>query len=171
MQLFIILLIAGVLLICAEIFAPGGILGAFGTVALIGAIIIGFAEFGSSGGFAVMVLIILFLAIVIWLWLKFFPNTKMGRALTLVSDSKGFRSTSSNYTDLVGKTGTAHTDLRPAGSAVIDGRRLDVVTEGALITTGAPIRVIKTEGNRIVVRELPPPDNQDIKGKTTEPGK
>ena len=153
MQTFIILLLAGVLLICAEIFLPGGILGIFGAIALVGAIIKGFSEFGPTGGFLVMLLIVVFLTIVVWLWIKFFPRTRMGKALFLSRDGKNFKSTDESYNELLDKTGIAHTDLRPAGSAVIAGRRLDVVTEGEMINKDRPVRVIKVAGNRVVVRE------------------
>lgn len=142
-------------MICAEIFVPGGVLGVLGTIAIISAVVRGFSVFGPSLGFLVMFLIFLFLAVVIWLWLKFFPKTRMGRALYLTSDGKSFKSADETYAELVGKSGITHTELRPAGSAVIDGRRLDVVTEGEMVSKDRPICVIKVSGNRIVVREAP----------------
>jgi membrane-bound serine protease (ClpP class) len=56
--------------------------------------------------------------------------------------------------ELLEKTGTALTPLRPAGTAVIDGKRVDVVTEGQMIERGTPVRVIAVEGMRVVVREF-----------------
>jgi membrane-bound serine protease (ClpP class) len=55
-------------------------------------------------------------------------------------------------TDLLEKTGVAKTALRPSGTAVIDGERVDVVTEGNLIEPGTPVRVVAVEGLRVVVR-------------------
>ena len=52
----------------------------------------------------------------------------------------------------VGAQGTAVTTLRPAGKASIDGQRVDVVTEGEMIDAGAVVRVVRADGNRIVVR-------------------
>ena len=49
--------------------------------------------------------------------------------------------------------GIALTVLRPAGTALIDGSRLDVVTSGEYIDAGATVEVILVEGSRIVVRE------------------
>ncbi|NQV16338.1 nodulation protein NfeD [bacterium] len=51
----------------------------------------------------------------------------------------------------VGKSGTALTMLRPAGTALIDGQRLDVVTPGDFIEKDAEITVIRVDGNRVVV--------------------
>ena len=54
---------------------------------------------------------------------------------------------------LLGRTGRTSSALRPAGIAEIDGRRVDVVSEGELVEAGQPIEVIRVDGNRIVVRQ------------------
>ena len=53
---------------------------------------------------------------------------------------------------LTGAIGVALSDLRPAGVAEIDGRRIDVVTEGEYLGAGDPVEVIHDEGYRRVVR-------------------
>ncbi len=53
---------------------------------------------------------------------------------------------------LVGHTGVALSDLRPAGIARIDGQRIDVVTEGGWIAAGEPVEVLSDEGYRRLVR-------------------
>ena len=62
---------------------------------------------------------------------------------------------------LVGATGTAHTDLRPSGAALIGGRRIDVVAEGEFIPAGTPIEVISDEGYSRVVRALPSQEKKE----------
>lgn len=57
-----------------------------------------------------------------------------------------------NY--FIGKTGAAHTPLRPAGIAEFDGVRLSVVSEGDFIEAGAPVRVERVQGKRIVVARI-----------------
>ena len=66
-------------------------------------------------------------------------------------------STSVDHTieKLVGKQGVAHTPLRPAGVAIIDGKKVDVVTRGDFLQRDAAVEVLDTEGNRVVVRALP----------------
>jgi membrane-bound serine protease (ClpP class) len=56
--------------------------------------------------------------------------------------------------ELIGRVGEAVTALRPAGVAVIEGRRFDVVTRGAFVESGTPVEVLETQGNRIVVRSV-----------------
>ena len=55
---------------------------------------------------------------------------------------------------MINQTGSAYTVLRPSGKATIGDQRVDVVTEGAMIDKGTPIRVVTVEGNRVVVREI-----------------
>jgi membrane-bound serine protease (ClpP class) len=51
-----------------------------------------------------------------------------------------------------GAAGVAWSDLRPAGIAVFDGKRVDVVTRGDYIPAGTPVEVLADEGYRRVVR-------------------
>jgi membrane-bound serine protease (ClpP class) len=44
--------------------------------------------------------------------------------------------------------------LRPSGAAVINDKRVDVVTEGPFIDRGTPVRVVAVEGMRVVVRSV-----------------
>lgn len=55
---------------------------------------------------------------------------------------------------LVGKEGTAFTDLRPAGKARFGGEFFDVVAEGSFVAEGSRIRVIEVTGNRVVVKQV-----------------
>jgi len=45
--------------------------------------------------------------------------------------------------------------LRPACIAEIEGKRVDVVSEGELIDAGQIVEVTHVDGNRIVVRRIP----------------
>jgi membrane-bound serine protease (ClpP class) len=56
--------------------------------------------------------------------------------------------------ELLNQTGTAFTNLRPSGTAVINGKRVDVVTEGQMIERGTRVKVIAVEGMRIIVRAV-----------------
>ncbi len=54
----------------------------------------------------------------------------------------------------LGRQGAAASLLRPAGKAQINGRLVDVVSEGPFIPEGTLIEVVHVSGNRIVVRRL-----------------
>lgn len=53
---------------------------------------------------------------------------------------------------MLGRRGTAASDLRPGGIAHIDGQRVDVVTEGDYIRAGEPIEIVIDERYRRVVK-------------------
>ena len=55
---------------------------------------------------------------------------------------------------LLGKSGTAMTPLRPSGTADIDGKILDVTSDGEFIDSKSPIEVIRIEGNKFVVKPM-----------------
>ena len=57
-------------------------------------------------------------------------------------------------TDLVGKHGTAITDLRPAGTALVGDERIDVVSESEWISAGTPVKILSAEGYRHIVRSV-----------------
>ncbi len=151
-QLYITLVAAGLFLLGAEIFVPGGIIGTIGALALVAAIIVGFLAFGAQGGLLSGIVIVLLSGVAMILWAKFFPRTGMGRHLTLSLSGKLFKAPPADLKKLVGKEGVALTILRPSGMARIDGRRVDVVADGSYIEEGRPIEVIEVDGARVVVR-------------------
>jgi membrane-bound serine protease (ClpP class) len=53
-----------------------------------------------------------------------------------------------------GQTGRSISSLRPAGKAQFDGIVVDVVTDGAYIEKGKPVRILEIHGNRVVVTEI-----------------
>lgn len=61
---------------------------------------------------------------------------------------------------LVGARGEALCDLRPGGFALIDGRRVDVVTRGDVIPRGERVEIVADEGYRRVVRRLEPDEGE-----------
>lgn len=144
-------------MIGGEIFLPGGVLGFFGALTLIGAVITGYITFGPLTGTYIALLIILLVGLSIAAWLKFFPRTGLGRQMTLATDGKDFKAANRKYRELLNKEGVTLTELRPAGLARIEHTQYDVVTEGTLVDKNRPVRVIKVEGNRIVVRLIGEP--------------
>ena len=51
-------------------------------------------------------------------------------------------------------TGTALSELRPAGKALIDGKRADVIADnGTFIAHQASVEITRVSGNRIYVKE------------------
>jgi membrane-bound serine protease (ClpP class) len=93
----------------------------------------------------------------VWLLSKILPKTSVYQKLILrsgLAHDRGFVTGAGRYDHFIGQTGLARTDLRPAGTAEFGTERLDVVTSGDLIEKDRPIRVLRVEGNRVVVEEV-----------------
>jgi len=134
-ELLIILLLGGLFLIGAEIFVPGGVLGTVGGLALIGAGVVAFInpDIATSTAIAINCGIVILVGIVVYLWIKFFPQTGVGRRMTVNKDLHNAKGTESGLRELAGHTGITKTQLHPGGIAEIDGRRVDVITNGEMI--------------------------------------
>ena len=63
-------------------------------------------------------------------------------------------SISKGYEKLVGKTGTAITDLRPAGKVIINTKTYQVMSTGDYIENGSSISVIGVDENQLLVTKL-----------------
>jgi hypothetical protein len=84
-------------------------------------------------------------------WLTLFGG---GRNLVLPSEHASTSLPSVYSLPLAGATGTALSDLRPTGMAVLNGHQVDVITDGEYIDAGEAITVVKDEKYRRVVRRL-----------------
>jgi membrane-bound serine protease (ClpP class) len=154
--LYAVLLLVGLFLLGAEIYLPGGIVGFLGALALLGAAVVA-TQFPAPWNIFGVLLVLVLSAICIWLWIQFFPRSKMGKKLTLEADGSAFKAAETDAAIQTGCEGEALSALRPAGLALLNGQRVDVVAESSWIQAGARVKVIEVAGNRIVVRQLAPP--------------
>ena len=160
MSWFLIFLIGlGVVLLFIEIvFLPGfGAAGVPGVALVLAGIGFAWVKFGLRTsliyGSATVALTIPLAIIGFWL----FPRTRVGRSFILdiaANRAEGFQAPPQDLVNLVGKSGQSITPLRPAGAALINDQRVDVVTLGDFIEAEVEVEVILVEGSRIVVRSL-----------------
>jgi len=85
---------------------------------------------------------------------RFLPRSRFGRALILEDAVAGVAPAGPR--SLLARVGVADTALRPTGKASIDGRRVDVVSDGDFIDQGTAVEVVEIDGTRIVVRKKQP---------------
>lgn len=148
----LILLILGLIFLVAELFHPG-----FGAFGILGIIAFGLDILISSRTLAQGLLFTAIAALIVLCFLiigaRLMAKGRMPKKLVLREENgaeEGFFS-AEDCSFLLGKTGTAATVLRPAGIALLDGKRFDVVTRGEFMEKDAPLRVVEIEGGRIVV--------------------
>lgn len=151
MELVITLLLIGGVLLLLETVLPGMIAGLVGVGCVVAGVILGYVEFGVQTGTYIFVGVSAALVAGFCVWAKFFPESRFGRALI---SKQVVGELGAEQPGLLHHAGTAFTQLRPSGTALIDGRRVDVVSEGALIEKGTPIKVVAVEGMRVVVRAV-----------------
>jgi membrane-bound serine protease (ClpP class) len=151
--IIILLYFVGAILVVAELFIPGGITGTVGAILMGVSIYLTFSRvtFGIPLGIAMTAIAVVGLPIII---LKAIEMNTLRKRL---ADSDGYVGSQEGLDALVGKEGNAVTTLRPAGMAQIGRRRVDVVAESGMVDKGAALRVVKVEGNRVVVRQTSAP--------------
>lgn len=143
----------GFLLIAAEVFVPGLVLGSLGALCLFGAVLVGYMNFGVLAGTLIFAALSVVTLGGFLVWMFSFPRTAVGRRIMLPTSLTPGDSRPPSSADLLGREGVALTPLRPAGTARIDGRKVDVVAESDFIQSQDAITVILVEGMRVVVRK------------------
>jgi len=151
MGLIITLLIVGAVLLFLETLLPGMIAGIVGFLCLLAAIILGYQDFGFQTGSLLLLGVLVGLAVGLFCWLKFFPESRIAKRF-ISHGSVGELGV--DRPELLNGTGVALTQLRPSGTATINGQRVDVVAESGLIERGTKLKVVAVEGSRIVVRAV-----------------
>lgn len=152
-QIIILLTLVGFLMLTAEVFVPGMVLGILGVFSLAGGVVYAYLEFGPLPGTLVLAGVSAVTLTGFIAWMVAFPHTAIGRRLMLKSSlNLGEGEKSVPNKPLLGKEGVALTRLRPAGTARFDGKKIDVVTEGGLVEQGRKIVVVAQEGMKVVVR-------------------
>jgi membrane-bound serine protease (ClpP class) len=155
MTLAIGLLVLGLLLLAAELCFPTvGALGAMALVCILGGLGAAFAVSASTGMILLAATVVLVPAM-IFLGLRLLPKTSMGKHIV----AQGFTFDDGAAIDrrdagLLGREGVVEALLRPGGVARFEGRRVDVMSRGEPIESGARVRVIEVEGNRVVVARV-----------------
>ena len=161
----ILLFIIGIILIALEIFViPGfGVAGISGIILVIASLFLSltgglpFFDLSIVGKAIIQLAVALGGAfILILLIAKFLPKSTLFNRLVLAEEEradKGFVSYPSAK-ELIDSEGVALTDLRPAGSAEINGKRYDVVADWQYIEKGKKVKVIRVEGIKVVVTEI-----------------
>ncbi len=149
-----VLFAAGMALILAEFIVPGLICGIIGSCLVIASGVV--ASYVYPDRIPVIILVELVgVAVTIVLGILLLSKSPAGKRLIMSGEQKpeaGWVAADTDST-LLGAVGTAHTMLRPAGTIMVDGKRVDAVANGGFIEPGRSIRVIEVHGSRVVVEE------------------
>jgi membrane-bound serine protease (ClpP class) len=143
--------VAGLLLLFLEMFLPGLIAGILGGVLLILAVIFSYRDLGTGAGNIALLISAVASGGLWWWWAYHFQHTRFGRAMTLeASNAPG--ASMAGVVELTGQQGEAVTPLRPSGTVIVAGKRLDAITDGEFIPPGSRVQVVRSDGHGVIVR-------------------
>ncbi len=153
MEVIFLFILGVVLLLVEAVFPSFGIIGLIGVTAIVSSVVLTAST--AEEGLRLLATAALFSVLILLLALRFLKRTGLWSRLVLqFSETKdqGYVGPA-DMTYLLGEVGVALTPLRPSGTAVINGERADVVSEGGFIAQEAAVIVTAVEGTRVVVRE------------------
>lgn len=154
----IICLAAGLGLLVVEMFVPGfGVPGISGIALLIASVVLMWLKAGALAAVGLVVIIMALAAILLSVSLKSAANGRLSRSRFILKDRESAEegyTAASDMNIFVGCEGEARTVLRPSGIVEFDGVRLNVVSDGEFVAQGARVKVVRVDGNRIVVHSV-----------------
>ena len=151
MAIVVSLLVAGALLIFLETILPGLIAGIIGFCCVCAGLALAYLRFDFQTANTILLAVIVVGVVGTILYIKYFPESAAAQVFV---SKRAIGEIGTENPSLVNQTGQTLTTLRPSGTAVINGKRVDVVTEGAFIEPGQSVKVVAVEGLRVVVRAV-----------------
>ena len=146
----------GIVMFIVEMFTPGfGVAGGLGIASFAAIIVMQFLANSVTAALCISAVLILLLAVIVVLFIRSFQKGALSRSRIVNATAVEGESSpvvKEKNMDLVGKTGTAITALRPAGIAEIDGVRMNVSTYGNFIEPGKEVVVDAVEGLNVFVK-------------------
>ena len=175
--LAIIFLVAGFLLLIAEVFIPtGGALGVMVFLSFTASIVFAWKAWGETssttfwsfvGGLIVMVPIVAFTAF------HFLANSPLGNKVLLTAPKPEevlpYQDEMDHLSQLVGAVGVAETLLSPGGMVRVNNERLHAFSEGVMINMGEQVEVVAVRGTRVLVRRSTRPVERPMERDSLEP--
>ncbi len=164
----LILILAGLVLLIMEVFIPsGGLLLILALTSLVsGVTMIFFTPDSEGGGVRAGMIAIVGLLVVIPMLVVvafyFWPYTPVGKRMLLkaptVDANLGQTPQALELEQFRGHVGKTLTPHQPSGTVLINGKRLDSMTEGIFIDADQMVKVINIRDRYLVIRPALPDD-------------
>jgi membrane-bound ClpP family serine protease len=153
-----VLLFFALALAVLEMFVPsGGVLGVLAALAAAAGVVIAYYFGGVLAGTlflgAVAIAVPVLLAVAVQVW----PHTPIGRSVLIAlpeseEDVLPDDAERQRLKNLIGRRGTARSDMLPSGAVQIDKHVYDAVADGMAIDAGQAVQVVAVRMNCLVVR-------------------
>src|SRR6185369_10266295 len=144
-------ILVGAALLLLETVLPGMIAGIIGFACLVAGVVMAYLNFEAPTANIVLLVVVVGVVAGSLIWFKFFPDSRFAK---IFISERTVGDIGTDKPELLNQSGQALTALRPSGTAVINGKRIDVVTEGPFVEPGTAVKVVEVEGMRVVVRSV-----------------
>lgn len=151
MNLVLILFLVGILLLAAEVFMPGAILGIIGGLAMLAGCIVAFDQFGLVGGSIATAVALLLLGLMLLVEFIVLPRTRLGRKMFVQSSVVSRSQPELASDDCIGREAVALTTLAPSGYVALDGHRYEAFCSSGHAPKGATLKVTGRDTFRLIV--------------------
>lgn len=150
MAIIIGLIVLGIIFVLLELFFLPGISVAsiIGLCCFAGSVVMAYSTYGAMAGTITLAVVLILSALAIWAFFRSKALDKM--ALNAEIDS----SVAHKDSVQVGDQGICLSRLAPMGKALINGKSLEVKSEGEMIDENSRIEVIAADNFQIVVKQI-----------------
>jgi membrane-bound serine protease (ClpP class) len=167
LHLAFVLILAGILLLLAELFIPSGIFFVLALAAIVGGVVLTFTHSNDTYvGWITLIFVFIALPALGSIILHYWPRTPMGKRFFLHQPEEDATLASMpvnlELEQLRGRFGRTLSALRPAGIVDFDGRRVDTITEGMMVEAGQWVRCIDVKAGKVIVRPVEKPNLTDL---------
>lgn len=167
LALTLLLIGGGLLLLLSDLFMYSGVVAVIGLVLILIGVGLPFYYGNTSTGIATLVGVFVVVPSAVYGLLHFTAKTASGRGLFLPTGAEDDATVANmpviaELEQLRGRIGQAVSPLRPSGVVEFDGRRIDVLSEGIMVSQGTWVRCIDVKAGRVIVRPVEAPQLDDL---------
>ncbi|MBK1877897.1 NfeD family protein [Pelagicoccus mobilis] len=151
MSLIVGLMVLGLGLVMLEIFIPGGIVGVFGGISMIAAVVIAYQDLGTEGALITFGIGLVGLVACLWFEFKVLPKTPAGKRLFLQDQVAGKSQHDVADQSMIGKEATTATALAPSGYVILDGKKLEAFSKSGFLEKGESVTIDSYDQFKVTV--------------------
>lgn len=155
MSLIVILFMAGVILLAADVFVSSFVMAIIGGLAMFGGCVLAYMRFGGAAAGGATVVAVLLLTLTVYIELVWLPKSRFGREMVVQSKVDGKSQPAPAQAEaVVGKTAEALTTLAPSGYVEIEGKRYEAFCRSGLAAKGDQMTVVGVDNFRLIVSKI-----------------
>lgn len=149
-----LLLVIAFIMIFFEFFLSGFVMGILGGIF----VILSLVSFFLQGHpphimFAYFVFVVVSLIVLVRVTLKIIQKTGKKNTIMLDKNQEGYVATSFDKS-LIGQTGVALTDLKPAGKVGVGEKEVQALSEMGYLPKGTKVHILRGAGSHLIVRKV-----------------